>query len=90
MAWDTIKLDLMSIFDAFWHMDMRCFHAINEAPMVLLPRTSEATTIKDYRPILLIHILGKLFSKVLANRLVPQLAELVHVSHGAFMKDRYI
>jgi hypothetical protein len=48
--------------------------------MVLLPQTSEAAAINDYWPISLIHVLGKLFSKVLSNHLVSCLAELVHIS----------
>jgi hypothetical protein len=69
----------MLAFDAFWHLDIRKFHAINEALMVLLPKSQNAETIKEYRPISLIHVLGKLFSKVLANWLTPRLEEFIHV-----------
>jgi hypothetical protein len=48
--------------------------------MILLPTTDEATSVRDYRTIALIHIVGKLFSKVLANRLAPKLAYLIHPS----------
>jgi hypothetical protein len=82
--------DVMLAFDAFWHLDTRKFHAINEAIMVLLPKAPDATTIKDYQPISLIHVLGKLFSNVLANRLSSRLAQLIHVSQSAFVKGRYI
>jgi hypothetical protein len=30
-TWDIIRLDLMRVFDSFWHMDTHSFHAINEA-----------------------------------------------------------
>jgi hypothetical protein len=50
----------------------------------------EASRIKDYRPITLIHTVGKLISKVLVNRLAPKLGELVHVSQSAFIKGRFI
>jgi hypothetical protein len=33
-----IKPEVMQAFDAFWHMDVRKFHAINEAIMVLLQK----------------------------------------------------
>jgi hypothetical protein len=90
MSWETIRADLMMTFDAFWHLDTRKFHTINEAIMVLLPKTQNAKAIKEYRPISLIHVIGKLFSKVLANRLAPQLAELIHATHSAFVKGQYI
>jgi hypothetical protein len=68
----------MLVFNAFWHLDTQNFHGVNVALMVLLPKTAEASSIKDYRPISLIHIVGKLFSKVLANILAPKLAKLVY------------
>jgi hypothetical protein len=54
--------------------------------MVLLPKTVEASSMKDYHTISLIHMVGKLFSKVLANRLAPKLDTVVHPSHGAFIQ----
>jgi hypothetical protein len=38
----------------------------------------------------LIHMVGKLLSKVLANRLAPKLGELIHHSQSAFIKGRMI
>jgi hypothetical protein len=89
-VWDIINLEIMSAFNAFWYLDSRSFHEINGALLVLLPMKSEATSIKDYRPTSLIHVLGKLFSKVLTNRLAPRLDELVHVSQNAFIKGHFI
>jgi hypothetical protein len=78
-AWDIIRVDLMNAFDSFWNLDTRSFHAINKTVMVLLPKLSEAVAIKDFGLISLIHVLGKLFSKVLANQLGPRLGKLIHV-----------
>jgi hypothetical protein len=58
--------------------------------MVLLPKKAEVSSIKDYRPIALIHIMGKLISKVLASHLAPKLWDLVHVSQSVFIKGRFI
>jgi hypothetical protein len=68
----------MMAFDAFWWLDMRILHNVNEA------------LIKDYRPISLIHSIGKLILKVLVNRLAPRLNEVVHQSQSIFIKDRHI
>jgi hypothetical protein len=80
----------MEAFDAFWRLDTQNFHNINEALLVLLPKSPEASSLKNYRPISLIHLLGKLFSKVLSNRLAPKLASLIHPTHSAFIKGRCI
>jgi hypothetical protein len=58
--------------------------------MVLLPKTAEAATIKDFRPISVIHCLGKLVSKILVNRLAPRLPELMHRNQSVFVKGCYI
>jgi hypothetical protein len=38
----------------------------------------------------LIHIIGKLFSEVLASRLAPHLNKLISVNQSAFLKGCYI
>jgi hypothetical protein len=58
----------MAVFYALWHADMRNFHVLNEALTILLPKTCAAATIKDYRPISLIHVVGKLIAKVLGTQ----------------------
>jgi hypothetical protein len=90
LARDIIRPDIMMNFDAFWWLDMRNLHNVNEALMTLLPKNPDAAEIKDYSPISLIHSIGKLISKILANRLAPRLNEVVHQSQSAFIKGRYI
>jgi hypothetical protein len=66
-AWDIVRPNFRAALDVFWRRDTRDLHAANEALMTLLPKSSEVATIADYRPISLIHIVGKLISKLLAN-----------------------
>jgi hypothetical protein len=89
-AWHVIRPDIMRAFDVFWRLDMHNLHNVNEALMTLLPKSLDAVKIKDRRPIFLIHIIGKLILKVLANRLAPWLNEVVHQSQSPFIKGRYI
>jgi hypothetical protein len=89
-AWDIIRVNLMEAFHAFWHLDTRNFHTINEALMVLLQKSAEAVAIKDFHRISLIDVLSKLFSKLLANHLAPRPRELIHVSQSAFVKGQFI
>jgi hypothetical protein len=44
VAWLIIRLNIMTAFDAFCHLDMRNFHNVNGALMVLLPKSTEAST----------------------------------------------
>jgi hypothetical protein len=67
VAWDIIQPDLMAALDAFWCHDTRDLHATNEALMILLLKRVDAKAVQDYRPISLIHLVGKLISKLLAN-----------------------
>jgi hypothetical protein len=76
----------MVAINAFWHLDTRDFHSTNDALMVLLPKGQEAHTIRDYRPISLIHLIGKLISKLLAARLAPRIDSIVHHCQFAFFK----
>jgi hypothetical protein len=58
--------------------------------MTLLPKTTNAKSVKDYCPISLIHTVGKLLSKVVANQLAPKLNELVHISQSVFIQSCFI
>jgi hypothetical protein len=89
-AWDIVRPDFMATLDAFWRRGTWDLHAANEALMTLHPKSLEAATIADYRSILLIHIVGKLISKLLANRLAPKMGPLVHQSQCAFIKGHSI
>jgi hypothetical protein len=76
-AWPIIWPNVMAAFDAFWHHDVRNLHNVNGALLTLLPKLAMAAALKGYQSISLIHIVGKLISKVLVNCLAPRLHELV-------------
>lgn len=61
-AWEVIKKDIVAMFHAIWELDCRSSNLLNEAQMVLLKKNELPSGLKDYRPISLIHSLGKLFS----------------------------
>jgi hypothetical protein len=58
--------------------------------MVLLHKTQALMGLKDYRPISLIHSIGKLFSKGLAMRLAPRMHELIKPNQSTFIHGRRI
>jgi len=89
-VWAVVAADVMRAFSAFWDMDFRNFNCLNEALMVLLHKTQNPETLRDYRPISLIHTIGKLFAKTLAMRLQPFMCELISINQTAFIRGRRI
>jgi hypothetical protein len=69
---------------------MTCMQPMKLCLMILLPKSPDAEMIKDYRPISLIHSVGKHISKLLANCLAPKIGSLVHGTQCAFIKGRSI
>jgi hypothetical protein len=89
-TWEIIRPDIMKALDAFWHLDNRSFHLMNDALMILLPKKMDAANMHDFHTISLIHIIGKLLSNVLAARLILYLEKIIHINQNAFVKGRYI
>ena len=89
-AWSIIKPDIMRAFHALWSLDGRSLYLVNQAFMVLLKKRKDANTVSDFRPISLIHSFAKLFTKVLACRLVPHMDRLVKPNQSAFIRGRMI
>jgi hypothetical protein len=46
-TWEIIRGDIIVVFDAFWHMDMRKLSSINGTLLTLIPKSTEAKCIKD-------------------------------------------
>ncbi|XP_073368097.1 uncharacterized protein [Aegilops tauschii subsp. strangulata] len=70
-CWEIIKTDVVAAILQLADLRGDCVGLINSANIILLPKKADATRIGDYRPISLIHIISKIFSKLLANRLAP-------------------
>ncbi|XP_020189389.1 uncharacterized protein [Aegilops tauschii subsp. strangulata] len=89
-CWPIIKADICAAFDKLYAMNGRGFHKLNEAFLTLLPKNPDASTLTDYRPISLIHLVAKLFAKVLSLRLAPRKAQVVSVNQSAFIAGRCV
>jgi len=87
-CWPIIKSDICAAFDKLFSMNGRGFHNLNEALLILLPKTADASSLTDFRPISLIHIVAKLFAKVLSLRLAPRMGEIVSANQSAFIAER--
>lgn len=58
---------------------------MNQALLTLIPKHADAAGLGHYRPISLIHLVAKIFAKVLSLRLAPKLNELVSPIQNAFI-----
>nr|GEZ40950.1 RNA-directed DNA polymerase, eukaryota, reverse transcriptase zinc-binding domain protein [Tanacetum cinerariifolium] len=66
------------------------YHGSNSSFIALIPKTSDANMVKDFRPTSLIGSMYKIIAKILANRLVFVLGDLVNEIQSAFVADRQI
>ena len=76
-CWPTIKADFAAVFQQLYDMRGRGFARLNQALLILLHKHADASSLRDYRPISLIHLVAKIFAKVLSIRLAPKLDTLV-------------
>ena len=89
-CWHIIKADIMAALVSLQQGDMRNLELLNSAYITLIPKKADASEAKDYRPISLVHSFAKLMTKILANRLAPQLNTLVATNQSAFIRGRCI
>ncbi|KAK1681825.1 hypothetical protein QYE76_042673 [Lolium multiflorum] len=85
---DTVKPDLMAIFHELYNCRGRGFQKLNQALLTLLPKRPDTHELGDYSPISLIHLVAKVFAKVLSLRLASRLDDLVSKSQNAFISGR--
>jgi mannosylglycoprotein endo-beta-mannosidase len=88
-CWVVIKDDLLQIFNDF-HQHKIDLARINYGTIILIPKIDEATTIQKFRPICLLQVLFKIFTKVLTVRSEAAMAKLINDCQNAFIRGRFI
>jgi hypothetical protein len=66
--WEAIKSGLMKMFATYHKGELPLFN-INFCTIILLPKKENATQIQQYRPICLLNVSFKVFTKVGTNRI---------------------
>jgi mannosylglycoprotein endo-beta-mannosidase len=87
--WDTIKLDLLEMFSDLHAGQLELFR-LNFGKVILLRKVDEAERIQQYRPICLLNVSFKIFTKVATIRLNTVANHVVQPSQTAFMQGRNI
>jgi hypothetical protein len=86
--WDLIKNDLMALFREFHRGNLPLYN-LNFGTIILLPNCAEAMTIQQYRPICLLNVSLKIFTKVITNRLAVA-QRVIQPTQSAFLPGRKI
>jgi hypothetical protein len=87
--WGTIKGDLIDLFSCIHAGQLELFR-LNFGEIVLLPKVNEAERIQQYRPISLLNVSFKNFTKVATLRPNTVADHVVWPSQTAFMQGRNI
>ena len=87
--WEVVKTDLTSLFYEF-HAGRLSILSLNFGVITLLPKISDAIRIQQYRPICLLNVSFKIFTKVLNNRILKVADKLIGPSQTTFVLGRYI
>jgi hypothetical protein len=85
----VIKADLLDLF-SFLHSGQLELFRLNFGEIVLLPKVNEAERIQQYRPICLLNVSFKIFTKAATIRLNSVANHVVRPSQTAFMQGRNI
>jgi hypothetical protein len=86
---EIIKQDLMQIFIDF-HQNKIDLAKINYGIITLIPKAEDANVIQKYRPICLLQVLFKIFTKALTVRSKVYMKKIIHECQTAFIKGRFI
>lgn len=84
-----LKDDLLKLFAELSEHRLS-LQSINKAFIVLIPKIDSPLEMEDVRPISLVHILIKIISKVLTNRLQKFITDLIDDMKSGFIRGRSI
>ncbi|XP_075095229.1 uncharacterized protein LOC142173524 [Nicotiana tabacum] len=89
ICWDIIGEDIVKMVKAFFNGQElpRC---ITHTNMVLLPKKKDVISFSDMRPVSLSNFVNKIFSRVIHERLVGYLPNLISDEQAGFVKGRSI
>lgn len=79
----------MALFSEFHKGDLPLF-SLNFGIITLLPKQKEATQIQQFRPICLLNVSFKIFTKVMTNRIALVAQKVIKPSQTVFMAGRNI
>ena len=88
-CWHIIKGDLLPMFEDLFSGQLHLFH-LNFGTITLLPKKTDVVRIEQFRPICLLNVSFKIFTKIGTNMLTQIAHSVVQQSQTTFMPDRNI
>jgi hypothetical protein len=88
-CWEIIKNDLMALFQEFHRGDLPLY-SLNFGTIILLPKSREAAIIQQYKPICLLNVSFKIFTKVMTNRIFQVATRVISPTQTTFLPGRNI
>ncbi|KAL0802799.1 hypothetical protein Bca101_057975 [Brassica carinata] len=85
--WSVVGEDFMAAVQELFRNGWLLKH-LNNTAIVLIPKTSQACKLGEFRPISCCNIAYKLIAKIIANRLKPILQECISPNQSPFLKGR--
>ena len=79
----------MALFQDF-HEGILPLFSLNFGIITLLPKKTEAVQIQQYKPICLLNVNFKIFTKVAVNRLMSVADKIIRPTQSTFMTRRHI
>jgi hypothetical protein len=89
ICWDVIKDDLMALFREF-HAGNLPLYSLNFGTIILLPKSQEAISVQQYRPICLLNVSFKIFTKVATKRITEVAQNVISPLQTVFLPVRNI
>jgi hypothetical protein len=84
-----LKWWTMQMMENFYNGELN-LSKINYETIFLLPKLKEVVTIKQYMPICILNVFYKLFTKVLAIRLIEVADDIISKNQTIFIKGKNI
>ncbi|KAJ9535204.1 hypothetical protein OSB04_un001715 [Centaurea solstitialis] len=88
-AWNIVGGDVMTAIHNFFYRS-KLDKELNHTLLCLLPKSPNASSVSDFRPISCCTVLYKCISKIIVERMKPYLDGLVSKSQSAFIPGRRI
>lgn len=88
-AWPVVGKDMITAVQSFFMFGFMP-HSVNATLLSLIPKTTDAEKMTDFRPIACCNVLYKVVSKILAKRLKATLPEAIELNQCAFVEGRLL